>query len=147
MNPMNSKNRRALFILFTSSCMTFAQEPDTGILDHADCALFTGKREKIVAGGSMRGNGLSNIGRLTSDVASRLGWSQEFVPGGSRTGSLQQDPLAGLGTKKHNKFGEMSNAGIVPAERTNDFEFIRRATLDLTGRIPDPIRVQSFVAE
>ena len=30
---------------------------------------------------------------------------------------------------------------------TTDWEFIRRVTLDLTGRIPDPARVLSFVAD
>src|ERR1019366_10385089 len=37
--------------------------------------------------------------------------------------------------------------GITPAPMTTDWEFIRRVTLDLTGRIPDPARVLSFVAD
>ena len=34
-----------------------------------------------------------------------------------------------------------------PAPKTTDWEFIRRVTLDLTGRIPTPDRVLSFVAD
>jgi len=37
--------------------------------------------------------------------------------------------------------------GITPAPRTTDWEFIRRVTLDLTGRIPTPDRVLQFVAD
>ena len=144
-----------IFLIFSlaSACQLPGQAPvlpndDPGIVDHADCAFFTGKRDQIAQGGQ---NGTpkaqTSIGRLTMDVTSQLGISREFVPGGSRTGGLQQDPLAGLGTIDRNLFGAMIQAGVTPADRTNDFEFIRRVTLDLTGRIPDPVRVQSFVAD
>ena len=36
-------------------------------------------------------------------------------------------------------------AGIKPAPLTTDWEFVRRVTLDLTGRIPTPARATSFV--
>ena len=36
--------------------------------------------------------------------------------------------------------------GIAPAGRTTDYEFIRRVTLDLTGRIPTSAQVLAFVA-
>ena len=147
---MNSRNRQGFCIFLAAAGLASAQAPnskdDPGIVDHADCALFTAKREKIVAGG-IGANKTSSLGPLTADVTSRLGWTESFVPGGSRTGALQQDPLAGLGMIDRNLFGEMNKAGVIPAERTNDFEFIRRAALDLTGRIPDPIRVQSFIAD
>lgn len=38
-------------------------------------------------------------------------------------------------------------AGIIPAPMTTDWEFIRRITLDLTGRIPTPAAVTAFVAD
>jgi hypothetical protein len=44
-------------------------------------------------------------------------------------------------------FAALQAAGVTPAPATTDYEFIRRATLDLTGRIPTPARVQSFVAD
>ena len=151
---MNLRTRQIFLILITeSACLLSAQIPilengDPGIVDHAECAFFTGKREQIAQGG-MNGSPkmLTHIGNLTMEVAGRLGGSQEFIPGGSRTGGLQQNPLAGLGAIDRNLFGAMMQAGVTPADRTNDFEFIRRVTLDLTGRIPDPARVQSFVAD
>ena len=44
-------------------------------------------------------------------------------------------------------FADMQAQGVTPADKTTDFEFIRRVTLDLTGRIPTPDRVLSFVAD
>lgn len=43
-------------------------------------------------------------------------------------------------------FGAMANAGVPSAALSGDEEFYRRITLDLTGRIPSPADVRSFVA-
>ena len=37
--------------------------------------------------------------------------------------------------------------GITPGAQHHDWEFVRRVTLDLTGRIPTPDRVLTFVAD
>jgi hypothetical protein len=42
-------------------------------------------------------------------------------------------------------FADMQAAGVTPAPASTDWEFARRVTLDLTGRIPAPARVLSFV--
>src|SRR5581483_9596954 len=42
-------------------------------------------------------------------------------------------------------FGRMSADGVAPAPLTTDAEFIRRVCLDLTGRIPQPEKVVSFL--
>lgn len=44
-------------------------------------------------------------------------------------------------------FGAMQAAGITPAPLSGDAEFLRRVTLDLTGRIPDFATVGSFLAD
>lgn len=44
-------------------------------------------------------------------------------------------------------FGVLQEKGIQPAARTSDYEFIRRVTLDLTGRVPKPERVTAFVSD
>jgi hypothetical protein len=44
-------------------------------------------------------------------------------------------------------FADMQGQGVTPAGLTTDWEFIRRVTLDLTGRIPVPSRVLAFVAD
>jgi Protein of unknown function (DUF1549)/Protein of unknown function (DUF1553) len=42
-------------------------------------------------------------------------------------------------------FGKMSDDGAAPAPLTTDAEFIRRAYVDLTGRIPQPEKVIAFL--
>lgn len=42
-------------------------------------------------------------------------------------------------------FGKMALDGVQPAELTNDAEFLRRVSLDLTGRIPTPEQIVQFV--
>jgi hypothetical protein len=39
-----------------------------------------------------------------------------------------------------------SEAGIQPAPRANDYEFLRRATLDVLGRLPKPDEIRAFAA-
>lgn len=54
---------------------------------------------------------------------------------------------AGSDTIDRFLFDAMAVAKAVPAQNCTDLEFIRRVTLDLTGRIPTPERVAAFLAE
>ena len=67
------------------------------------------------------------------------------VPGGSRTGTASD--LSHAGMIDQYIFSALQSAGVQPADNTTDWEFIRRVTLDLTGRIPNPADVLSFVAD
>jgi hypothetical protein len=66
-----------------------------------------------------------------------------YVPGGSRTGTAQD--VQSLGTIDRYIFVALQDAGVTPADPTTDAEFIRRITLDLTGRIPTADRVVAFL--
>lgn len=44
-------------------------------------------------------------------------------------------------------FGAIDAAKVTPAPPSSDAEFLRRATLDLTGRIPDAATVTAFLAD
>lgn len=44
-------------------------------------------------------------------------------------------------------FSKMDDAGVSPAPLSSDEEFLRRVTMDLTGRIPSPEKVRQFVSD
>jgi Protein of unknown function (DUF1549)/Protein of unknown function (DUF1553) len=44
-------------------------------------------------------------------------------------------------------FAKMGKDGITPTTRSNDAEFLRRVTLDLTGQLPDPATITAFLAD
>ncbi len=53
--------------------------------------------------------------------------------------------LAGSDTIDRHIFDTLAAAKVAPAAPCTDGEFIRRVTLDLTGRIPAPERIEAFV--
>ena len=148
---MKSLAGRYAALLLSSALLTQAQTPgpdETPAPDHsayANCTAFGPRREAIAQAGrnaSLR----SAAGALTVQVARQLPkYDETFVPGGSRTDTLLQ--IDQLGTIDRNIFGVLRDNAIAPAERTGDYEFIRRVTLDLTGRVPDAARVTTFIAD
>jgi hypothetical protein len=91
------------------------------------------------------------LGALTVQVAARMATpaasaagSLPSVPGGSRT-NTEQHPSGN--TIDRYIFPALQAANVQPAPATTDYEFIRRVTLDLTGRIPTPDAVTAFVGD
>ena len=124
-------------MLLSGILVTKAQEGGGAeVVQHSDCALFA-NREKFVP---MNLSKMHAKSALTAQVVSALGNHVK-----SRVQSFQNpDSLA---TIDKYLFAAMNQAGVTPADLTTDYEFIRRATLDLTGRIPTPDAVSSFVAD
>src|SRR5579871_3503602 len=101
--------------------------------------------------------------RLTQLVASQLppvtiraaeSFSSRALNTGSQTLSAAaitpkdvtgSSPQASVNTIDKYIFHALSDANVAPAPPTTDFEFIRRVTLDVTGRIPTADQVTSFV--
>ncbi|MBI2815948.1 MAG: DUF1553 domain-containing protein [Acidobacteria bacterium] len=139
-----------------------AEDSGTPVLD-ADCPYFGALRKKTadqqMANGLGPTSGQYNLSRLTEEVVRQLpdlpaSASQDgsaavttglVVPGGSRTSTYQN--LNQLPTIDRYVFTALQQTGVASASRTNDFEFIRRVTLDLTGRIPTMDRVLTFVVD
>jgi Protein of unknown function (DUF1549)/Protein of unknown function (DUF1553) len=129
------------------------------VSENPDCTYFGPLHEKISSVGlredllrsRFKDRSLSR-GRfsmsLTEQVAAKLPSSSDsaeimflFEP------PYGNDPVNPTNLIDRHIFSALQTAGVPPAKLTNDFEFIRRVTLDLTGRIPTKDRVLSFVAD
>ncbi len=109
-----------------------------------DCPFFGPDRERFYTDALRRKSGMAPVRRLsatTDAVGNMLG----YVPGGSRTYNFDQTHAAG--SIDSYIFADLQTNAITPAPRTTDWEFVRRITLDLTGRIPTADRVLTFVAD
>jgi hypothetical protein len=115
----------------------WAQENKDLAIEHPDCIFFGAQADHF---SPLKGRRLAAETALTNRVTSLL----PRVAGAIRPVSLDGQQV---GTIDSFIFGALDTAGVTPAPQTNDYEFIRRITLDLTGRIPTPARVASFVGD
>lgn len=132
-----------LALLASASAQDVIGVPDYPV-EHPECILFGPKYNEFVAK-ALNPAGQTphqaELSALTSAVAALL----PKVPPGSRTDTYDKSSAAsGI---DYYIFSALQGAGVAPAPPTTDYEFIRRVTLDLTGRIPTPDRVVSFVAD
>ena len=122
-----------------------SDEPEQLPVEHADCPYFSGPSERFMDLSVRRrlgpGRNTYRLANMTGQVTAML----NFVPPDSRTYSFAQTQQNG--SIDSYIFGAMQAAKITPAPKTTDWEFIRRVTLDLTGRIPAPDRVLAFVSD
>jgi Protein of unknown function (DUF1549) len=111
---------------------------DLGSVSHADCLLFgpMGRQFRMMPREQFQASA------LTTGVMARMA-RPNVVAGGSRTETFQDVTYTGIIDQQI--FGKLKSAGVAPALGTTDLEFIRRVTLDLTGRVPTPARVTAFI--
>jgi len=107
----------------------------------SECSYFGSDREKL-SDAVLKARGRSRMHPL-SDVTGKVAAQLSFVPPGSPTYGFDQSHAAG--SIDSYIFADFQSHNITPAPMTTDWEFIRRVTLDLTGRIPTPSAVLSFV--
>ena len=106
-----------------------------------DCPFFGPDRERFFTDALRRKSGMPPVRRLSA-TTDAVGKMLGYVPGGSRTYNFDQAHAAG--SIDSYIFADFQANGITPAPKTTDWEFVRRVTLDLTGRIPTPDRVLSL---
>jgi hypothetical protein len=107
---------------------------------HAECSLFTPRGAHFRTGGRRQ----FTLSAVTEEAISKgSGKRREVIPGGSRTDLFQQ--LESLGTIDSHLFRAMQEAGVTPAAKSDDATFARRASLDLTGRVPTYDRLIQFL--
>ncbi len=124
-----------------------ASDDATPDVQHAECTFFGPGHDKFVKAGARGFRDGRAVGPAREYKASEL--TEAVVaslagpPPGTRTGSLI-DP-ATSNTIDRYLFQAMAEANVAPAPSTTDYEFVRRVTLDLTGRIPTSDQVTSFI--
>jgi len=121
---------------------------------HGECTFFGPQREHFLPRDPSKRYALSAI---TDQVTRALGTPSAMAvtaaampsaPGGSRTFNTGQSSTTGSSNLIDVFIWQAFKAnGVTPAAPTNDYEFVRRVTLDLTGRIPTAAAVQSFVSD
>jgi hypothetical protein len=103
-----------------------------------ECEYF-GPKQEIYRAASPRHTPAYAAGRLTAIVAAKLPPAMRMLAA-ERTATTE-------GTIDAQIFSALEEAGVEPAGPADDFEFARRVTLDLTGRIPTPERLFNFVRD
>ena len=117
---------------------------DVGV-PHAECTFFGEKREEILRGG---------LGEQLEQMTQRSSLTSAVVAAlpGRRPPSRSRAAGRRLTFQDENSvddfiFNALVLKGIPAAPPTTDAEFLRRVTLDLTGRIPAPEEVMSFLGD
>lgn len=124
-----------------SFCTILVAQDETVVRDyvvtHAECERFGAQSKRFIPNAHR-----AAVTALTTLVSSH------FAPSsGGMSPNAQTQAQAAGGDIDSYIFAALSDAGVTPAPATTDYEFIRRVTLDLTGRIPTPARVLTFVGD
>ena len=113
-----------------------------GWVQHADCSYFGAHRDDYLlsgVGAELRAAQMRS--ELTAAVSTQLGGA----PLRSRTSARAAQPVSG--PIDSFIFGELEKQGIPAAPPAADSEFLRRVTLDLTGRIPTEAEAFAFLSD
>jgi hypothetical protein len=152
---MPTKRSIAIFLSVSALTLLGVRAGDEALsIEHADCPFFGPDHDKIVqaslrgfrAGKPVRVSGRPGSSRdfaasaLTESVASSL-------PPPSGPVTINVTDASAPNTIDVYLFPAMAAANVTPAPPTTDYEFARRVSLDLTGRIPDPTALAAFVAD
>ncbi|MEZ5362367.1 MAG: DUF1553 domain-containing protein [Bryobacterales bacterium] len=120
-----------------------------GWISHVGCSFFGEHREDyLLSGLGAEMLAAEQRSKLTAAVTARLD-SSVAPPLRSRTSARMAEssgPIAGDSIDAF-IFGELEKQGIPPAPPTTDSEFLRRATLDLLGRIPTEAESFAFLSD
>ncbi|MDD5542252.1 MAG: DUF1553 domain-containing protein [Acidobacteriia bacterium] len=119
--------------IFENGLVTAEQAVPPRVFGTSDCTFFQeGPRAFIDPGAGHR----ALLSETTQMVSEKTGH-----PTGGDTGSIVRRNFI-----DNFIFNQMQQDGVPPAAMSTDEEFLRRVTLDLTGRIPTSTAVRNFLA-
>jgi hypothetical protein len=129
------------FLPFALLAVTFvflpqAAKSDDGQSSGTNCS-FTSKPDEF----------LSRAVRAKQDVMARVGRLEGFVRAATATPSVAAKDIPQRNFIDTIVFGQLAAKNIPSAGLSTDEEFIRRITLDLTGRIPTSSDIRAFTAD
>jgi Protein of unknown function (DUF1553)/Protein of unknown function (DUF1549) len=134
------------------TCALAAEPPaddvtqDIGV-SHAGCSFFGGQRQDFLRVGLGADLMAMKRAELTTKLSGALAASSLAPRSRARAlDSLVQSYGSGQSIDDF-ILGQLKIHGIPPAPRTTDSEFLRRVSLDLTGRIPTPNEVVQFLSD
>jgi hypothetical protein len=109
-------------------------------VENSECTYFGAQRERFLP---KLARAESAAGRMTRQFGVTSGLRGQLT--------AREKPFAAAATGSGNLidqyiWADLQKNNITPAGKTTDYEFIRRVTLDLTGRIPTATRVTQFIA-
>jgi hypothetical protein len=136
--------RAGLICLWLAGFLASENLAQTGLAGHAECTFFGPKRERFLQAGLHAADGRS---REWSAVTEQVSRGRPKAAGALRAASAEFRRPEEMGAIDRRLFQAMEEAGVTPARKTDDFEFIRRVTLDLTGRVPRPERLLAFIQD
>ena len=132
------------FAALACSGFLIAQQEQQLPVEHPECSFFGPDRERYVTDALDKLTGHHRT-RTLSTTTEQVARALAVIPGGSQTYTF--DKAHTTGSLDSYIWADFQKHGITPAPKTNDWEFVRRVTLDLTGRIPTPDKVLTFVAD
>jgi hypothetical protein len=132
------------FAALACSGFLVAQQEQQLSVEHPECSFFGPDRERYVTDALEKLTGRHRT-RILSTTTEQVSRALAVIPGGSQTYTFDKSHTTG--SLDSYIWADFQKHGITPAPKTNDWEFVRRVTLDLTGRIPTPDKVLTFVAD
>jgi hypothetical protein len=117
--------------------LRLAASEDQPAVQHAECTIFGAGRERFARQARNRYLLSAVTGQVTRALAPLPAHAAKFAPA-SKAGQP-----ANLIDRYI--FPALEQAGVAPAPTTSDFEFARRVSLDLAGRVPAPEVLLAFV--
>jgi hypothetical protein len=129
------------FVLSGLVAIHAAGDGDDQIPADAMCSYFGADHEKVTTA-ALRGKGIV-LSHPRSDLTVSVMRAMSYVPPGGPTYGYGQSHQAG--SIDSYIWADFQKNAITPAPPTTDWEFVRRVTLDLTGRIPTPTQTLNFV--
>jgi hypothetical protein len=102
---------------------------------HAECTMFGPQRNQFAEEARDR----YRLSALTEQVIHRMSVRT------AKPSPATVDPVNAPNLIDRAIFSALRDAAVAPAPKTTDYEFIRRVSLDLTGRVPAPDKVIAFV--